>query len=261
MEIMAGETHVVWEEDIHVRSYDVDSTGKLRLSSLFNYFQETAGKHATHLGAGYGVLKDRGLFWVLSRAKIRIHRLPAWGETVRLTTWPKGLDGVLFLRELQLTSERFGPLVDSSTGWLLLDSGAYKPHLPDALPTTLPPNPRGHALDEPLRKIRPFNDLKLEYERKVLASDLDVNHHVNNARYVDWIMDCYAPGQPVSRSVQTMQVNYVGETTYGDMVQLYKGEDPARGLDYIEGVNGGSRAKVMQAFVEWKIDDQQSTNG
>ncbi len=77
---MAGETRVVWEEEIHVRSYDVDSAGKLRLSSLFNYFQETAGKHATHLGAGYGVLKDRGLFWVLSRAKIRIHRLPAWGE-------------------------------------------------------------------------------------------------------------------------------------------------------------------------------------
>ncbi len=258
---MATEQHFVWEEEIFVRSYDVDSTGKLRLSSLFNYFQEIAGKHATHLGVGYGVLKNLGLFWVLSRAKVRIHRLPVWGDTVRLTTWPKGLDGVLFLRDLQLTSDRFGPLVDSSTGWLLLDSEAYRPQLPEALPILLPPNPRGHALDEPLRKIRPFNDLKREYERKILASDLDVNDHVNNARYIDWIMDCYAPGQLASRCVQTMQVNYVGETTYGDVVQLSRGEDPARGLDYIEGVTGGKGSKVMQALIEWKIEDQQSTVG
>src|SRR5512140_3295510 len=94
---MTPERQSVWEDDIFVRSYDVDSAGKLRLSSLFNYFQETAGKHATHLGAGYDVLRGLGLFWVLSRAKIRVHRLPAWGESVRLTTWPKGLDGVLFL--------------------------------------------------------------------------------------------------------------------------------------------------------------------
>lgn len=248
------EKQSVWEDEIFVRSYDVDSAGKLRLSSLFNYFQETAGKHATHLGAGYSLLRGLGLFWVLSRAKIRIHRLPAWGESVRLTTWPKGLDGVLFLREFQLTSDQYGPLVDASTGWLLLDAKAYKPHLPDALPTTLPPNIRGHALEERLRKLRPLDDLKPEYERKVLASDLDVNRHVNNARYLDWIMDCYTPEQMASKCMLAMQINYVGETTYGDVVQLYKGEDAARGLHYIEGVNGVKGSKVMQAVLEWKTD-------
>ncbi len=251
---MTPERQSVWEDGIFVRSYDVDSAGKLRLSSLFNYFQETAGQHATHLGAGYEVLQRRGLFWVLSRAKIRIHRLPAWGESVRLTTWPKGLDGVLFLRDFQLSSDQHGPLVDSSTGWLLLDAKAYKPHLPGALPATLPPNIRGHALEEQLRKLKPFDDLKLEYERKVLASDLDVNHHVNNARYIDWIMDCYAPDAGESRAVHAMQVNYVGEATYGDVVHLYKGEDPSRGMHYIEGVNGAKRSRVMQALIEWGKD-------
>jgi acyl-ACP thioesterase len=251
---MTAETRSVWQEEIFVRSYDVDSSGKLRISSLFNYYQETAGKHATHLGAGYGVLQKLGLFWVLSRAKIRIHRLPAWGESIRLTTWPKGLDGVLFMRDFQLTSDQDGPLVDSSTGWLLLDSKGYKPHLPDALPASLPPNLRGHALEEPLRKLRPFDNLKMEYERKVLPSDLDVNQHVNNARYIDWIMDCYAPDEISSRSVQAMQVNYVGEATYGNVIHLYKGEDPSGSADYIEGVNSVRGSRVMQALIEWGKD-------
>ena len=241
----------VWEEDVFVRSYDVDSLGKLRLSSLFNFFQETAGKHATHLGAGYAVLQTLGLFWVLSRARVRIHRLPVWGENARLTTWPKGLDGVLFLRDFQLIGDRGEPLVESSTGWLLLDSKAYKPQLPSVLPAKLPTNTRGHALEEQLRKLRPLDGLKLEYEHKVLASDLDVNHHVNNAHYIDWIMDCYPPAAMASQAVQAMQVNYVGETTYGDVVRLYRAEDDPRGADYIEGVNSATGSKVVQATIEW----------
>jgi medium-chain acyl-[acyl-carrier-protein] hydrolase len=252
---MTPETQSVWQDEIFVRSYDVDNTGRLRLSSLFNYFQETAGNHATHLGAGYEVLQNLGLFWVLSRAKVRVHRLPVWGETVRLTTWPKSVDGVLFVRDFNLTSDKHGPLVDSSTGWLLLDAKAYKPHMPDALPANLPPNLHGYALDEPLRKIRPLNDLKAVYERKVLASDLDVNHHVNNARYIDWIMDCYSPDEGASKTVGTMQVNYVGETTFGDEVRLFKAEEASRDTDYIEGVDGVKGSKVVQAVIEWKIEN------
>jgi acyl-ACP thioesterase len=251
MENSGSHRQPVWEDEIRVTSYDVDCTGQLRLSSLFNYFQDTAGKHATHLGAGYEILKSLGLFWVLSRARVRIHRLPVWEDIVRLTTWPKGVDGVLFLRDFQLVSDQHGSLVDGSTGLLLLDFKTYKPHLPDALPESIPPNTRGHALEEPLRKLKPFDNLTLAYERRALATDLDVNHHVNNARYIDWLMDCYAPEETASRTVRTMQVNYVGETTFGDTVRLHKGADASRHTDYIEGVDSVRGSKVVQAVIEW----------
>jgi acyl-ACP thioesterase len=251
MDDITPQLSAVWQDDVFVRSYEVDDLGRLRLSSLFNYFQETAGRHATHLGGGYAVLQKLGLFWVLSRAKVRIHRMPAWGESALLTTWPKGLDGLLFLRDFQLTGGKGEPLVDCSTGWLLLDGKTYKPQPPGALPAKLPPNPRGHALQEPLRKLKPLDSVALEYERKVVASELDVNHHVNNARYVDWITDCYAPDLMASRSVRTMQVNYVGESTFGDLVRIYRGEDRLHGADYIEGINSATGGKVVQALIEW----------
>lgn len=245
----------VWEDDVRVRSFDVDCTGKLRLATLFNYFEDTAATHATNLGAGYTVLKDLGLFWVLSRAKVRIRRLPVWGEIVRLSTWPKGLDGVLFRREFRLTGHGEEPLVDGTTGWLLLDFATHKTHLMDALPTTMPPNLRGHALDEPLRKLRPIPGLRPVYEHPVLTSDTDINHHVNNARYVEWILDCYTPEETARRSVHTLQVNYVSETTFGKVIRLEKAEDPSRGEDYIEGVNGETGEKVVQAVLGWKQGD------
>jgi acyl-ACP thioesterase len=193
---------------------------------------------------------------VLSRAKVRVHRLPAWREVIRLSTWPKGLDGVLFRRDFRLTDTGGVPLVDGTTGWLLLDFAAHKPHLMDALPTTMPPNLRGHAMDEPLRKLRPFPGLRPVYEHRVVTSDTDINLHVNNARYVEWIMDCYTPEETARRSVRTLQVNYVSETTFGTVIRLDRAEDPSGGGDYIEGTNNETGEKVVQAVLEWKDEDR-----
>jgi medium-chain acyl-[acyl-carrier-protein] hydrolase len=244
-------TKTVWEDELALKSYEVDCTGRLKLSALFNYFQETAGNHATHLGVGYEVLRKLGYFWVLSRAKVHINRLPAWGETVSLLTWPKGQDGLLFVRDFRMMSNNNGTLLTGSTGWLLLDIEHNKPHFAEVLPVVLPANEHGHAIEEPLRKLKPVQDGVLKYERKVMVSDLDVNYHVNNARYIDWIMDCLDLQQVTSQSVRTLQVNYVGEAFLGDVVGLLSRE-AQDGRHSIEGVNSSKGSKVIQACIEWK---------
>ncbi len=46
--------------------FDSDFTGKIKLSAIFNYFQEVASTHASLLGAGFEELKNNGnITWVL----------------------------------------------------------------------------------------------------------------------------------------------------------------------------------------------------
>ena len=251
---MSGPAGIVtlWEESIHVKSYEVDVAGQLRLASLFNYFQETAGNHATHLGAGYEKLKTLGYYWVLSRAKVRIQRLPQWRETVTLATWPKGQDGLLFLRDFRMTDERGEVLLTGSTGWLLIDAEHNKPQLAEVLKITIPRNEYGNAIEGPLQKLRPPEELVPIYERKVLASDLDVNNHVNNARYLEWIADGFDEQHAASGAVTAFQVNYVGEAVLGNMIAMRRADVPSNNSTYIEGVNQATGSKVVQAIVEWK---------
>jgi acyl-ACP thioesterase len=144
-------------------------------------------------------------------------------------------------------------LLDASTGWLLVDTANFRPHGPEALPIPLPVNDNGRALDEPLRKLLPARDMKPAYERCVQLSDLDVNQHVNNARYLEWIFDCYDDEFVKSHAVGFLQVNYVGETTLGDTVALSRGEDASHsGVHYIEGVSRRKGSKVVQALIGWE---------
>ena len=57
----------VWKEAFHIHTHEADTNGLARLDSLFCYFQEAAGHHASNLGVGIEDLGGKGCFWVLSR--------------------------------------------------------------------------------------------------------------------------------------------------------------------------------------------------
>jgi medium-chain acyl-[acyl-carrier-protein] hydrolase len=248
-----------WEEEFSARVYETDFAGNFRMSSLFNYFQEVAGNHVEGLGIGYELLKNLGYVWFLSRARVRVRKLPSWGDRGVIETWHAKTDGLMYIRDFRIRDRAGNVFIDASTGWLLMDTAEFRPHLADVLPIPLPANDRGRALDDPLKKIIPLRDLRPAYERNVLLGDLDVNNHVNNSRYLEWIFDCYDDVFVRSHALSFIQVNYVGETTLGDTVALSRGEDPSSpGVHYIEGVSRKKGSKVVQALVGWDVPEEQT---
>lgn len=77
---------------LHVRYGEVGADGVVTLSALANWLQEAAGQSASTLGFGEETLSSMGLTWILTRLVLRIRRLPASGEAIRVHTWPSTLD-------------------------------------------------------------------------------------------------------------------------------------------------------------------------
>ncbi|HTO92819.1 MAG TPA: acyl-ACP thioesterase domain-containing protein [Bacteroidota bacterium] len=241
-----------WSEPYTIRVYETDITSRLRMDALFDIFQEMAWRHVVELSLDYKTLSALGYAWYLSRARVRVHRLPVWGESGTIETWHATTDGLMFVRDFRLTDTAGRTVIEAATGWLLIDTTAFRPHAADALPVPLPPNNRGRALDEPMKKIVPPRSLASVYERRVYQSEIDVNQHVNNARYLAWVFDCYEEGFLRTHLLRALQVNYVGETALGDTVALSRGEDPASPLThYVEGVSAGKGSRVVQALLTW----------
>jgi len=241
----------IWKESMLIRSFDVGTAGLLKPQGIFQLFQEAAGNHATHLGVGYGTLRELGLFWVLSRVKVEILKLPAWGDEVTLTTWPKGVDRLFALRDFRLSGRDGDTMVQGTSCWLLVDIEKMRPRRIDSIPRSFPLNDKEHALQESLDKIPVPAGLDVRYERRVMTSDLDVNNHVNNTEYVRWITDCLEPGDGPARSIRTLQINYLEEAKLGETMVFSLGHaDTTPASLFVEGVNRASGAKVVQAKIE-----------
>ena len=242
----------VWEQNFIVRSYDVDPGWKLKLSTLFSYMQEAAVNHSYDLGVGYHDLEKSGMFWVLSRIKVRIKRMPGWKDAVTVKTWPKGRDRLFALRDFVVLDANNDAVISVTSLWLLIKKDNRRPQRIQSLPVPLPENQGIHAFEESLEKIKPFDAQEPNHTRQVLPDDLDVNYHVNNARYIDWIMDCFDPSFSTANTLKTIQVNYLDEAMYKEQIIMNRAKSPAADhIDYIEGVHQDTKSAVVQALVEW----------
>jgi acyl-ACP thioesterase len=243
----------VWNEEILVKSYEVDYNKKTKLNSLFNYMQEAAFNHANNLGAGYEDLTNKGYIWVLSRVKIKVIRYPEWGEKITLETWPKGTNKLFALRDFILKDENNEEIVLATTAWLVLDSKSMRPQKVQALPFALPDNDGRYALDDELGKLENWNTFEFETGRTAAYSDIDVNHHVNNAKYVEWILDCFSEEFKSNKHLKTLQLNFISQTILGDKIILKSGNYKENSnISYVEAINEASSARTFQSLIEWE---------
>lgn len=240
------------EEQFSVASFESDFTGRLSIHSLLERFGDIAGHHASHLEVGFDKLRKSGMAWMLSRIKVKIERLPEWGETVSLRTWPKGIDRLFALRDFRLRDGEARILALATTCWLLVDIEKGKPRRIESLNIDLRFPGADHAISEIPDKIPSPQILLPAYEKHIFPSELDVNEHVNNAQYVRWVMDCFDVTRLRSSGIKTIQMNYLDQVLYGDRIALSisaDGEIP--NAHYVEGTSRNKGTKVFQALVEW----------
>ena len=90
----------IYQADFEVTERDVDCYGRLQPSRILFYAQQVAGMHSTELTVGYDVLKNKRMFWAVTRHKVQVTRLPRLGETIHIETWPMPTTRVAYPRSM-----------------------------------------------------------------------------------------------------------------------------------------------------------------
>src|SRR4030042_4245243 len=78
----------IWKESINIRIYDLDMKGKLSLTSVCNYLQESATKDADNLNISSWHLTELNITWVLYRIQLKMNEYPGFNKKIVIDTWP-----------------------------------------------------------------------------------------------------------------------------------------------------------------------------
>jgi medium-chain acyl-[acyl-carrier-protein] hydrolase len=242
----------VWSEEIQVKSSETDFQHCWKVSGIFEAMQEAASRHATHLGFGYQDLLKQDMVWILSRVKIRLFSYPRHEEVVRIETWPKSIQQrLLFLRDFLLVGSDGRRCAAASSAYVLVNPAARRVLPAHALTAPMPDNAGLSAIDEPLDKIRAVGGLEDCLDVQARYSSVDLIGHVNNARYIDWISDCFSFAEHQAGQLRGLQINYINEVKPGETVRLSRGQYPDRSGWYICGTNQQTGLKAFEADLEW----------
>jgi medium-chain acyl-[acyl-carrier-protein] hydrolase len=243
----------LFEQTKLVNAYDVDINNKLKLNTLFNFLQDVASSHADSLNLGFNDLIVNDLGWVLSWVKVSIEEYPGFGESIRITTWPKCRYKLYSMREFIIYNNDGKVLYRVSTAWLLIN--VKTKHITDIrnLPQQIFYQPDQFAIKEFPEKITSKTTKEFLFSKTIRYTDLDINQHVNNTQYIELILDCYSADHHKNNHLKCLTVSFLSESFYNDELDIrFANEDLIKKIDIIEGVNKKTSKQVFQALAEWE---------
>lgn len=204
-----------------LRSPEVDLYGRWRATDIFLVMQELAGGHSLKLGCHMRDLMPRGITWVLSRVYLQMREYPRLGEQIAVKTWTGGIQRMIFPRYFVFEREDGTFLGAAHTLWLLLDLQKRRMVGAAALGVDYPDTSDLPQPAQAPEKIRLPQDLPFVARRRAGYSDMDINRHMNNTRYIEWICDLFASNTYQHRALSTLTVNYTHEIAPETEVALH----------------------------------------
>ena len=192
-----------------------DENSLMSIPAILDMFQDVAGIHADSVGIGALDLEERGLFWIVSKIRLRISRRPLVQEMLEATTWIQPAERVSCERDWALSKDG-EQLAYVRSIWAALRRDNFRPgHMADFYPDSdfdiAPPD------DIPFTRMgKNFDDAEPLGEYRIRSVDIDRGGHMNNVNYVRAMLGCFSCRQLEEMNIKELDMQF--------LLQCYEGE-------------------------------------
>ncbi len=222
-------THTI---DMFMPSSRCGYNGTLGLSDCVCLFLDIASEHAEMLQLGGDEMAANNCYWVCAKTRVHFNRMPKICEKVALTTWPEPQDRISANRDYELTDSEGNVLAAGKTQWVIVNTETGRMMPTDSIyPDGLIPLEK-KACPEPFSRIRDKFDDDAIKTYTVLSTDIDINRHMNNAKYFTAFFSLFSISEIEAMNVRTMEVQYKNPCYEGDVLHFFKRDTEDGGAEY-----------------------------
>ncbi|KDP35002.1 hypothetical protein JCGZ_09290 [Jatropha curcas] len=236
------EEGVGYRQTVVIRSYEVGPDKTATLEIILCLLQETALNHvwlsgllSNGFGATHGMVRNN-LIWVVSKLQVQVDQYPIWGEVVEIDTWvgASGKNGMR--RDWLVRSQATGQVFARATStWVMMNEKTRRlSKMPEEVRAEIAPwfIEKQAIKEEVPEKIAKLDD-KARYvvtNLKPKRSDLDMNQHVNNVKYVRWMLETLPDQFFENHQLSGITLEYKRECGSSDIVESLCEPDEEEGI-------------------------------
>lgn len=213
----------IYEYDFIVEPFDTDYKGNLSLPQLVRSLLNGCNRHASQWGFGYKNLKEGNHAWVLFKITIELNDVLKMGETVHVRTWVDSIMRTFSQRNFEIHGENDRIVGYARSVWALIDIEKKAPAslvgsgIEDFLVNQQVPLSRSKKIIDPMQ-----GECKSYI---VKYSDLDVNRHMNSAKYLEHNMNTFTIDDLANKRIQKIELEYVEESFFDETINIQKTEE------------------------------------
>lgn len=215
-----------FSKEFEIHYYEVNKLQEATPITILNYLEDSAISNSASVGYGVNELKEIDAGWVLNRWYLKMDRYPKLGEKIIIETWPSSFERFYGNREFLIMDVEGKIIGRAASIWIYFNIAKRRPM---RIPVELG-NAYGGEQSKALSE--PFTYLDFDFapdaveEFQVKRSDIDTNDHVNNKKYIDWIMESVPQEIYDNYKVVSLEIMYKKESTLGAVIQSGCISDP-----------------------------------
>ncbi len=241
-----------YREEYVIRSQEVDVAKRATPMAILQLMQEASMGSAQQLGVSVRELQPLNLAWVLLRKSVTISSAPLMGDKVTLITYPSHFDRFLAYRDYKMYDQSGELLAYASSTWTLMDMVKRKiSRIPQSL-LELKVSEDETLLERPPSKLTLSDAVINQEDVEVKLYDLDWNGHVNNLKFVRYILESL-PVEYHSKTLVNLQFHIKAEAFLQDQISVQNAtiEESKNHVSHRLTTDGGSKMIVL-AQTQWK---------
>ncbi|XP_043725027.1 palmitoyl-acyl carrier protein thioesterase, chloroplastic-like isoform X1 [Telopea speciosissima] len=228
------EDRFVYRQTFIIRSYEIGPDKTATMETLMNLLQETALNHVMSSGLagdGFGATQEmslRKLIWVVTRIHIQVDKYSSWGDVVEIDTWVDALGKNGMRRDWIIRDYSTQQIITRATStWVTMNRETRKlSKIPQQVKEEVKPfyldRKATVAATNDNHQISKLSEETAESIRSGLAprwSDMDANQHVNNVKYIGWIMESVPLNVLEEYDLRSMTLEYRRECRQSHLLE------------------------------------------
>ncbi len=179
-----------FEKQYELRFYEMNEFAEASPATVLALLEETAAEHCYSIDYGLFDLMKQNIGWVLVSGAMEMIRYPKYKEKVVIRTWLSSSTTVKGYRENIIYDEQFNIIGRAKGLWLFFDIKRRRPvPVYEEIKDRWKFCPEESIVHDIAKRIEPIETAKFIQEYKVIPMDIDMYHHVNNIRYLQWLLD------------------------------------------------------------------------
>ncbi|SDQ21838.1 acyl-ACP thioesterase [Carnobacterium viridans] len=208
----------IYEKEHQIKYYECDTTQKMTLSMLLNIMLHVSGEQSHLLGVGDEVLAEKGLAWIILQYEVKVERMPAFYETITITTQATSYNKLFCYRIFKVYDTKGNLCVTVNSTFALMNVKERKmARVPDEIVAPYEAEFTKKLVRSP-KPIKVDEENMISKEYRVRYLDIDSNRHVNNSKYIEWAIDTLNLEFLTTHEIKRMTIKFEKEVHYGQLI-------------------------------------------
>lgn len=208
-----------FDKQFELRYFEMNTLGLATPTIMLALLEETAADHCHAINQSLFDLVKKNIGWVLVSGVFKMERYPKYKEKITIRTWLSSYSSIKGYRENIIFDENQNIIGRAKGLWVFFDIEKRKP-----IPIFNDIKEKwGYTKEEAIdtnikKKIDAIDSADYIKNFRVNRFDTDMNKHVNNIRYLQWVIESIPENIVDTHYLHKIDGRFISEAQFGDTV-------------------------------------------